>query len=272
MALPLATVSLLLPCATWAGEKGSATSAGKGRGATYQPGPPPADYLQRTSWLWEFENEQDPEPGGIFFNFTRESLSARSPDPYDSWPTILVKLPEGWRVVDLQERFSQHIWIHAAAAPAKGYFWGFLEYAVEDAGSELPLVMSTDGGRNWAHVATLKKPDREAILLAFDMKAKGRGQLQMVSHKDAAPGTRKVFTYVTNDWGKTWRKAPSVELSVLMEGRVPPNDAPCWVAVRNLPEPLPEACRFPASIYSQVGVTQDSKQSGGTRETGPRPQ
>ncbi|EAU69776.1 hypothetical protein STIAU_1530 [Stigmatella aurantiaca DW4/3-1] len=164
-----------------------------------------------------------------------------------------MKLPEGWRTVDFPREFSRYLWTHAASAPGKGYFWGFLEHAVEEAGSELSLVMSIDGGRTWTHAATLQKPDREATFLAFEMNSKGRGQIQMVSHKVEPPGARKVFTYVTADWGKTWRKSPSVTVSVLMEGKVPPNNFPCWVAVRNLPEPLPEDCQFPASVYSQVG-------------------
>jgi hypothetical protein len=256
-------VSLLPPCTGWAEE--STASAGKSRGSTYLAESPPADYLQRTSWLWGFEGEPPPAPEGLFFNFTRGSLREQAPDPYDSWPTILVRLPEGWRVVDFREKFFRYMWSHAAAAPGKGYFWGFLEYSVEDAGDELPLIRSTDGGRTWAHVATLKKPDREATLESFEMDAKGRGELQVVSRRGAASGTRKVFTFLTTDWGKTWRLAPSVKVSVLKAGRVPPGDVPCWVAVRNLPEPLLEACRFPVSVYRQVGGASGSSPQDGTQ-------
>ncbi|WP_224369200.1 hypothetical protein [Hyalangium versicolor] len=240
----------LFSCASKKDELGTASSEGKVAEVASPAKPPPADYLQRTSWLWDFQSEEHPDEGEVFFNITRGSLSEQTPDPYDSWPTILVRLPEGWRVVDFREKFHKYLWSHAAAAPSKGYFWGFLEYGVEDAGSELPLIMSMDGGRSWAHVATLQKPDREATLFSFEMNMQGQGQLRWMSRKDAPPGTRKIFTSVTTDWGKTWRQEPSAEVSTLREGQTPPNGAPCWVAVRNLPEPLPEECQFPSRVSS----------------------
>lgn len=254
VALLLAGASWMHSSTAWADPREAPPSAGKGLDTAYPAEPPPSDFLQRTSWLWEFDDAASPGQAKVFFTITRGHLS----DPYDSWPTILVKHSEGWRVVNLQERFSRYIWRHAASAPRKGYFWGFLEYAVEDAGSEWPLIMSRDGGRTWTHVTTIQKPDREATFVSFEMTATGRGRIQWLSRKGAPPGMRKRFTSVTTDWGRNWRKGPTVELSVVEEGREPANDTPCWVAVTNLPEPLPEACRFPTSISSQLGGTPGS--------------
>jgi hypothetical protein len=244
----MAVTLLLLSCADEAGNKA---------GATYQAGPPPMAYLERTAWLWALEDHQQPEAGGVFFNFTGGNLSGQPPQPYNDWPTILVGLPEGWRVVEFKEGFSQFMWSHAAAAPEKGYLWGFLEYSVEDGGKEIPVVMSVDKGRTWAHVATIEKPDHEATLQAFEMNTKGEGQIQVALEKDAAPGTRKIFTYVTKNWGKNWRRGSSFELSALEAGRVPRDDVPCWVAVRNLPTtPLPEVCRFPERVQTQLTLRE----------------
>ncbi|ADO69359.1 uncharacterized protein STAUR_1555 [Stigmatella aurantiaca DW4/3-1] len=146
----MAIVPVLLSCLAWADAKAKA-DPGKGQESTYEPMVLPVDYLQRTSWLWEFGDERSQESGGVFFSITRGPFSEKPPSPYDAWPTVLVKLPEGWRTVDFQREFPRYLWTHAASAPGKGYFWGFLEHAVEEAGSELSLVMSIDGGRTWTH-------------------------------------------------------------------------------------------------------------------------
>jgi hypothetical protein len=230
-------------------DKGPGAAEGtRGKGRTFRAKPLPDGYFERTSLLWGVEDVYRTEPGGVFFNLTGGNLPGQEPEPYNYWPTLLVRIPEGWRVVDLREDFLSYEWSHVAAAPGKGYYWGFLEYTVEGPGWEIPIILSMDGGRTWSHAASIKKPDFEAMFHSFEMDTKGRGRLRVTSDKDCAPGTRKIFTYVTSDWGRTWRRSPSVEISALKEGVPPTPSLPCGLAAQRLPTPLPEECKLPEYV------------------------
>lgn len=233
-----------------------AVKLGRFSGAPYAATPPAPDYLARTSWLWTIDDGSYSEGSGIFFNLTAAAPSEQAPQSDAFWPTILVRTPEGWQAVDFRKEFSRYMWSRAAAAPSKGYFWGLLEYAVESAGHESLVIMSADGGKTWTQTAALEKPDEDAVLRTFEINTQGRGQLQWISEKSSGSGARTVTTYVTRDWGRTWRKAPASDLSALLEGQPPPENFPCWVAVKNLPEPLPEQCLFPERLYAQFGEKQ----------------
>lgn len=248
----MAAVWLLLSLTTCEADSrragAQAGDAGSNPGRSYSSGPLPEGYSEQTALLWGFGNESHPGDVAVLFGFTGGNRQGEPLKRYNSWPTILVRLTEGWKVADLQEGFFQFNWVHAAAAPSKGYFWGFLEYTVEDAGKEIPVIMSADGGKTWKHVATLEKPDLEAVFQHFEMSATGSGRVDLASEKGTAPGTQKIFSYVTNDWGKTWSKPDPVRTSVLVKASSSPSDFPCWVAVQNLPDPLPDPCRLPGHI------------------------
>lgn len=229
-----------------------ASEARSNKGHGYRPEPVPQGYFEQTTPLLGLRRGADTEEGAVFFSLTGGNLPGQEPEPYNYRPTLLVRLPEGWQVVDLGKSFLRHRWIHAAVAPTKGCYWGLLEFAAAGPGWEIAVLLSVDGGRSWSHVASLKKPDYEATLESFEMDIRGQGRLRLVSTKESAPGTRRIYTYKTSDWGRTWRKSASVEVSVLVDASPSPEGSACGAAVQRLPEPLPQECRFPESVQRAV--------------------
>lgn len=206
--------------------------------------------LDWTSPLWEIEGQKETGIGAMLFSVTAGNLRGKEASPPNSWPTILIRLADGWKIVNFKDDFFRFTWQHVAAATARGYIWGFLDYAVEGSWPEIPVILSTDRGRTWVHVSSIPKPDHEATLHSFEMGPDGRGTLRMVL-EGGPTGTRRIFTFLTKDWGRTWEKVGRPVISALEEGvRVSPDH--CDVAVRNLPDPLPSECRLSESIREVI--------------------
>jgi len=240
------TVCSLLPTVAWSGDGRVDTCPGQH--VSFKASAIPKDFLERSTWLWRFEDPLNPAQDSVFFGVTSGNTPTGPSERYHTWPSLVVRLPEGWRMVSLEQGFSRFVWVHAAAAPSLGYLWGFLQYSVEGPGSAIPVIMSMDRGKTWAHVATIKLPDEDAVLRAFEINPKGRGHLRVESGRDTPSGTRRLFTYFTRDWGRHWSARPTVEVSLLQQGNVPQGEVPCWVAAQNLPSPLPEACLYPDEV------------------------
>lgn len=198
-------------------------------------------YLGKTFLYREFQPLDGPVPGTVVFGITRGS-----PEPYDTWPVIFVLTQQGWQLVSLDTDFKRFTWSHVAIAPAKGYLWGFLEYTVEGPSADVPVLMSTDAGKTWRHVASVPKPDFLASFHSFSMAPNGQGTLQLRLAGAPSPGRRRFFTYVTRDWGKTWKRSGRPTVDVLEDGRAPLAPA-C-----GMEQPQPEACQLPDYLLEAV--------------------
>jgi hypothetical protein len=188
----------------------------------------------------------------VLFALTGEKCPPDEVPCYSTWPTIFVRQSEGWQIVELKEDLMHYSWTHVAAAPSKGYFWGFLEYTVEGPGHELPLLLSLDGGQSW-RLILIPKPIYLAGFSSFSMGVDGRGELRMEdpflewdsSSAQSPAATRRFWLYTTEDWGQTWRRDEKPELDVLEEGTGPSGDP--WECERSLveDEPLTPECALP---------------------------
>jgi hypothetical protein len=211
-----------------------------------------SEYLDMTSPVWETAIANDHHSRDVYFNLTGGGRSQEDfMGMYNSWPTILVQLPEGWQVVDLKDGFYHFKWAHVAAAPEKGYLWGFLEWTIEGPGHEIPVVFSDDGGKTWRHVASIKKPSYLAWFHSFKMGPNGKGTVEMLLDGPPFPEIRRMFTYVTSDWGRTWKRSGRPKVSVLGDVYSSPHND-CSLHVNFLPEPLPADCRLSEDTKEQI--------------------
>ncbi|MGA9768190.1 MAG: hypothetical protein WBV94_04065 [Blastocatellia bacterium] len=125
-------------------------------------------------------------------------------------PTIFALINGSWALFDLgSSGLEQSDWVHVAATRDRKYAWGITQINVEGAGPTLEIVFSEDGGKSWAHVASIDKPVFLAAFSSFRMTSSGNGRLTVHLEDSSDPKIEDgYYTYSTSDWGKSWTKKP----------------------------------------------------------------
>lgn len=100
--------------------------------------------------------------------------------------------------------FENTGWELAARSKSDGRLWGVLMGDIEGPGATFEIVASGDGIR-WRHVATVAKPNFNASLAGFAMKAAGDGILVMHLDEGMDPDAKGGYYHCTTaDGGGHW--------------------------------------------------------------------
>lgn len=153
--------------------------------------------------LFELTSHSCTECGNVIFtSFERKHPKKKFltfDDAYGFIPSIVIKRKDKMESI----RFSEYVnygWIYAAKVESKGYYWGFLDYQVEDHSSEVIVIASFDAGKTWTTHSIIKKKHYQDYFRTFIINDDGRG-FALVERDDSEGFT---YRYNTLDFGKTW--------------------------------------------------------------------
>jgi hypothetical protein len=130
----------------------------------------------------------------------------RNEEKHSSFPMLLKKFGETWRIVEISEAPGQE-WVHAAAGPADGEAWGFLDLVNDHPDTKAPqltLIHTTDNGLTWQYFSAIKKPAPAAYMVDFALSDSGAGRLTLHLLENNDPVAQGYYHYKTKDGGKTW--------------------------------------------------------------------
>jgi hypothetical protein len=123
---------------------------------------------------------------------------------------ILVHYSGTWHLVNMPEEYVNTSWVFAGRAKGKpSVVWGIAEWDVGDQGPDLEIARSTNGGRSWRHLYSLKKMSRHGTLVSFNITSNGIGSLTMQLENSIDPDHQGGFyTYSTRNGGRSWTRIP----------------------------------------------------------------
>jgi hypothetical protein len=135
------------------------------------------------------------EPSGLkpdesFYEFGPAVIVKRddkSPAEFISWPELI-----------------KYGWVSAAQLASKGYYWGFLDYQVEGLVNEVMIIWSSDSGKTWTQLSSLKKDYFADEFYAFTMDEEGNGSATIKRSGEGTDETKGFDIFTTKDFGKSW--------------------------------------------------------------------
>jgi hypothetical protein len=116
---------------------------------------------------------------------------------------------------------NQMDWVYAGAAIQRSELWAILDSTGDSKEPGLYLFKSTDRGQTWKLLAGLKPPTLWAEFAGFTMDMHGVGRITVHQDDDLEGTLRGLYTYATNDDGRTWT-GPTFAADDLVSSEVAP--------------------------------------------------
>lgn len=142
-------------------------------------------------------------------------------------PRIFISSRDGWRLVQVQERFHNLTWVYGGRGVSTSEVWAA---AQANTGDVLEWTSSSNGGRFWRYRGSLKKPSPFAVVDYLAMHPSGKGTLVLRLDEDSRPEAPRLghYLYFTKNGGREWSEA------IFSQGR---------------PSPPPDVLASPSRTY-----------------------